>query len=48
MMAPFTLSLDIEVWADREADLEVLFKELHETDPQPPDDDEQSEPEGAL
>jgi hypothetical protein len=46
MTAPFTLSLDVEVWADREADLEALFKELHETDPQP--DDVQGEPEGAL
>jgi hypothetical protein len=45
MTAPFTLSLDVEVWADREADLEAL-KELHETDPQP--DDVQGEPEGAL
>lgn len=46
MTAPFTLPLDVEVWADREADLEALFTELRETDPQP-DDERQPEPEGA-
>ena len=30
MTAPFTYPVDIEVWADREADLEALFAELHE------------------
>ncbi len=34
MIAPFTLPLDVEVWADREADLKALFRELHETDPE--------------
>jgi hypothetical protein len=46
MTAPFTCPLDIEVWADREADLEALFTELRETDPQP-DDEMQPELEGA-
>ena len=32
MSAPFTYPVDIEVWADREADLEALFRELHEED----------------
>ena len=34
MSAPFTLVLDIEVWADREEELNALFDELHaeETD----------------
>ena len=31
MNAP-TLSPDIEVWADREEELELLFAELNETD----------------
>lgn len=29
MSAPFTLMLDIEVWADREEELNALFDELH-------------------
>lgn len=29
MIAPFTLVLDIEVWADREEELEALLEELH-------------------
>lgn len=28
MIAPFTLPLDIEVWADREEELEALLEEL--------------------
>ena len=32
MSAPFTYPLNIEVWADREADLEALFAELHKED----------------
>jgi len=46
MMPPFTLSLDIEVWADREAEIEQLFTELNEAEPNP-DDERQPEPEGA-
>jgi hypothetical protein len=46
MTAPFTLPLDIEVWADREAELEQLFTELHEADPYP-ENEVQPEPEGA-
>lgn len=30
MTAPFTLPLDVEVWADREAEIEQLFTELHD------------------
>lgn len=47
MTAPFTLTLDIEVWADREEEIEQLFKELHEIDPHL-ENDMQQEPEGAL
>jgi hypothetical protein len=47
MIAPFTLLLDVEVWADREKEVEQLFTELYEADPQP-DDEMQLEPEGAL
>lgn len=43
MVAPFTLPLDIELWADRE----TLFAEQHETKAQP-EEKEQQEPEGAL
>ena len=32
MTAPYTHPVDMEVWADREADLEALFAELHEED----------------
>lgn len=46
MMAPLTLPLDVEVWADREEEIEQLFRELHEADPQA-EDDKQPEPEGA-
>ena len=42
MTAPFTLPLDLEVWADREADLEALFAELHQAE-----DEKQHEPEGT-
>lgn len=38
-----TFPLDIEVWADREAELEQLFAEHHETDPMT--DDAQPNPE---
>ncbi len=44
MMPPFTLPLDVEVWADREEEIEALFEELHETDPQA---DDAQQPEGA-
>ena len=47
MTPPFTLPLDVEIWADREADLEALFQELRETDLRT-DDEMQPEPEGAL
>jgi hypothetical protein len=40
-----TLPLDIEVWADLEAELELLFAEHHETEPHP--DDVQTESERA-
>ena len=46
MTAPFTYPLDIEVWADREADLEALFAELHEEDARA--EEVQPEPEGAA
>ena len=39
-MLPFTYPLDIEVWADREEDLETLFAELHEEDAKTEDDRE--------
>ena len=32
MSAPYTYPVDIEVWADREEDLEALFAELHKED----------------
>jgi len=41
---PYTLPLDIEVWADREKEIEALFEELHETDPEQGD---VQQPEGA-
>lgn len=41
MTPPFTLPLDIEVWADREADLEALMAELNAAE-----DEKQQEPEG--
>lgn len=47
MSAPYTYPVDIEVWADREADLEVLFRELHEEDARA-GTDLQPEPEGAA
>jgi hypothetical protein len=47
MIAPFTLPLDIEVWADHEEEFEQLFVELHEADPQP-EYEMQPKPEGAL
>lgn len=40
-----TLPLDIELWADREAELEQLFAEHHEIDLTT--DDAQPEPERA-
>ena len=46
MSAPLTYSVDIEIWADREADLEALFAELHEEDAQA--EEMQHEPEGAA
>ena len=46
MTAPFTYPLDIEVWADREADLEALFAELHEEDARA--EEVQQEPEGVA
>ena len=42
MTPPFTLPLDIEVWADREADLKALMIELNEAE-----DEMNQEPEGA-
>lgn len=42
MTPPFTLPLDIEVWADREEDLEALMAELNEAE-----DEKQQEPEGT-
>ena len=42
MTSPFTLSLDIEVWADREEDLEALMAELNAAE-----DEKQHEPEGV-
>jgi len=47
MIAPFTVPLDVEVWADREEEIKILFAELYKADPQP-DDEMQPEPEGAL
>ncbi len=44
MTPPFTLPLDVEVWADREEEIEALFKELHKTDPEQGD---VQQPEGA-
>ena len=32
MSAPYPYPVDIEVWADREADLEALFAALHAED----------------
>ena len=46
MTPPFTLSLDIEVWADREADLEALMAELNAAESDTLDE-LQHEPEGA-
>lgn len=46
MSAPYLYPVDIEVWADREADLEVLFRELHEEDART--EEPQHEPEGAV
>ena len=46
MSAPFTYPVDIEVWADREADLEALFAELHEEDARA--EEVKQEPEGAA
>ena len=46
MIAPFTHSLDVEGWADREADLEALFAELHEEDARA--EEVKHEPEGAA
>ncbi len=49
MIAPFTLPLDVEVWADREEEIEALFDELHETDPEQGDMQQRDvqQPEGA-
>ena len=47
MTAPYIYPVDIEVWADREADLEALFRELHEEDARA-EADLQQEPEGAA
>ena len=38
--APFTYPVDVEVLADREADLEALFAELHEEDARAEEDRE--------
>ncbi len=46
MTPPFTLPLDIEVWADREADLEALMAELNAAESDTLDELQQ-EPEGA-
>ena len=46
MMPPFTLLLDIEIWADREADLEALMAELNAAESETVDE-KQHEPEGA-
>ena len=46
MSAPYTYPVDIEVWADREEDLEVLFQELHEEEARA--EEVQPEPEGAA
>ena len=46
MSAPYTHPVDVEVWADREADLEALFAELHEEDARA--EEVQPEPEGAA
>ena len=46
MSAPYTHPVDIEVWADREADLDALFAELHEEDARA--EKPQHEPEGAA
>ena len=46
MSAPLTYPIDIEVWADREEDLEALFAELHEEDARA--EEVQQEPEGAA
>ena len=46
MSAPYTHPVDIEVWADREADLEALFAELHKEDARA--EEVQHEPEGAA
>ena len=40
------LRLDIEFYADREEDLEALFRELHEEDARA--EEVQQEPEGAA
>ena len=47
MIAPFTHSLDVEVWADREEELEALFRELREEDARA-ETDLQREPEAAA
>ena len=46
MTAPFTYLVDIEVWADREDDLEALFRELNEEDARA--EEVQQEPEGVA
>ncbi len=46
MTPPFTLLLDIEVWADREDDLEALMAELN-ADENDTAKELQHEPEGA-
>ena len=47
MSAPYTYPVDIEVWADREEELEALFRELREEDARA-ETDLQREPEGAA
>ena len=47
MSAPYTYPVDIEVWADREEDLEVLSAELHEEEARA-EGDLQPKPEGAA
>ena len=47
MIAPYIYPVDIEVWADREEELEALFRELHEEDARAKDD-RQQKPERAA
>ena len=46
MTAPYIYPVDIEVWADREEELEALFRELNEEDARA--EEPQPEPEGAA